>query len=44
MESIHFKLTFIIRFNLKKIASISIGHDVFMNPYEKLWTVTKMLA
>lgn len=44
MESIHFKLTFIIPFHPKKIASISIGHDVFMSPYHKLWTMTKMLT
>ncbi len=42
MESIHF--TFIIQFHPKKIASISISHDVFMNPYHKLWTMSKMLA
>jgi hypothetical protein len=33
MELAHFKLPFIIPFHPKKIASIDIGCDAFMNPH-----------
>jgi hypothetical protein len=35
---------FIILFHPKKIQSIGIGYDAFMNPYHKLWIVITILA
>jgi len=39
IELVHSKLTFPKNNN----SFINMGHDAFMNPYHKLWTMTLML-